>query len=215
MQVYSIFESIDGEISQHTQGAITTFVRLSGCNLRCLYCDTKYAIDIMAGEDLDVSVIADQIRTTNVTITGGEPLLQYKELRNFINVLRHRGIASICIETNGTMIKHRELFGDTKWIVDYKLPNAGHSHEYMNLKSFEDLLDGDIVKFVVRDALDLQLACRAKVHLQKNNLNHLTFAISIEEVRLGNITFPSIPVFVRRLIEHGHNDFILNYQHHK
>ena len=81
MQVAEIFDSIEGE--SFNAGKLTTFVRFSGCNLKCKYCDTKWA-NIEKGLTMSKEEITEMLKNTiNVTLTGGEPLLQ-KELKEFL-----------------------------------------------------------------------------------------------------------------------------------
>ena len=78
LKVHSIFESISGEAGGFPQGSWCTFLRLSGCNLRCRWCDTPDAQEVEA-QTLDMSVkeICDSVGIyKNILITGGEPLLQ-------------------------------------------------------------------------------------------------------------------------------------------
>lgn len=73
MKVNEIFYSVDGESKR--SGQLAAFIRLTGCNLRCSYCDTKYAFN--DGREMTANEIADAVKDyRNVTLTGGEPLLQ-------------------------------------------------------------------------------------------------------------------------------------------
>lgn len=100
MRINEIFPAIQGEGS--TAGMPTTFVRLSGCNLQCKFCDTKYHIN---GKERTVKDVANEIVNINmptVTVTGGEPLLQYAELKKLMKTEPTYGWY---LETNGTIYK--------------------------------------------------------------------------------------------------------------
>lgn len=157
MKVYSIFVSIDGEINKFYQGCFSTFVRLSGCNIQCVYCDTRYALLPSSGRDMSVNQLIQRVGELGckkVTITGGEPLLQKDELEQFCIELHRLGY-NISIETNGTIIPPQDWH--VNWVVDYKLPSSG---EFARMRDacFIDLDGDDFVKFVVGGDLDYELA---------------------------------------------------------
>lgn len=150
MIINEIFTSIDGEVNKWGQGALTTFVRTQGCNLRCSYCDTPKAI----ARDEDefwytkaIYEIYDEIKKggcKKVTITGGEPLLQ-KDIFDLISYLQFQGY-NISIETNGTIPIPKALINRENicWVVDYKWDYK----EQMRV-TFEALSKNDWIKFVV------------------------------------------------------------------
>ena len=154
MRIYSIFRSIDGEVNHYHQGGFATFIRASGCNLRCSYCDTKYAWEMSEGNELTVEEIygaVHELGCKKVTITGGEPLLQPQSMLDLTRLLHHNGYR-ITVETNGSM----PLVGFVDyWVVDYKLSSSGQSDQ-MRPRSFEYLRKGDFVKFVVTDFADFR-----------------------------------------------------------
>ncbi len=102
MRIAEIFRSIQGE--GRLTGTQSVFVRASGCNLRCRYCDTPYASWAPEGEDLSVDEIAarvDELDRGHVVLTGGEPML-FAELIPLAATLRSRGM-HVTIETAGTL----------------------------------------------------------------------------------------------------------------
>ena len=102
LRVCEIFESLQGEGAR--VGEPSLFLRLSGCNLRCRCCDTKYSWDEFTEYPLDELVrVVESSGLTSIVITGGEPTLQADELIEFFNELGHRKLKSI-IETNGTLL---------------------------------------------------------------------------------------------------------------
>ena len=124
IKVIEVFTSIDGE--QPRMGEITTFVRLAGCNLKCNYCDTANSQDKGSGKETTVRELLKQIRqvsvSNNVTITGGEPLLQMDAIEELCQRLRVLGY-NINIETNGTINPTLPLLTSvTSMVYDYKSP---------------------------------------------------------------------------------------------
>ena len=150
MRVHSIFNSIDGEVNCHGQGTFTTFVRTSGCNLRCRWCDTKYAFDRSPAMHLDVILNKlEEIGCPKVTITGGEPLMQGNYFVDAVEAIADAGY-SITVETNGTfpIVVDHLIDG---WIMDYKLPSANVNDTLTKDRHFMDLHPQDFIKFVIRD----------------------------------------------------------------
>ena len=92
-----------------TAGKITNFLRLSGCNLHCLYCDTKYSWDRTSKQYIDeIQEALKRKKTKSLVITGGEPLLQQEFLQKLIIKLRNDGWW-IELETNGTIIPTKTI----------------------------------------------------------------------------------------------------------
>ncbi|HPR41911.1 MAG TPA: 7-carboxy-7-deazaguanine synthase QueE [Candidatus Methanofastidiosa archaeon] len=107
MKIAEIFESLQGE--GPLMGRPMLFIRLSGCNLSCEWCDTKYAQDV--GRDMKVDEVADAIEKCEfeyVCWTGGEPLLQADEIMSVVKRTAHK---RHCLETNGTLnIPHGSFY---------------------------------------------------------------------------------------------------------
>ena len=153
LTVNEIFHSIQGE-STHT-GRPCVFVRLTGCDLRCVWCDTPYAFH--AGRKLDVDeVVADveQYRCDLVEITGGEPLLQ-EDVYPLMDRLLATG-ATVLLETGGHVSVARVPAAVVK-VVDVKCPGSGECdrNAWDNLSR---LTDRDQVKFVIADRVDYEFA---------------------------------------------------------
>lgn len=168
LNVQAIFESIDGEVNGFNgAGQISTFIRLKGCNLRCKYCDTKYSQDDKPENWMTIDEVLEQVRTKKVTITGGEPLLQYKSLEPLLERLLNDD-CKISIETNGSIDldfwkygnKYNWVWTDEnlRFIIDCKLLSSGMSG-YMSIKRFAKLRDIDVIKFVIADEKDYEMAC--------------------------------------------------------
>lgn len=153
MKVCEIFKSIQGESS--FTGYPFVFVRCSGCNLRCSYCDTTYAYEEgyeISEEELLKKITAFGIKS--VTITGGEPLLQ-NEIFSFIDTLIHRTY-TVLVETNGTF-DISKLNKKAVKILDIKCPGSGES-EKTNWENLKKLTDQDEIKFVITNREDYDWA---------------------------------------------------------
>lgn len=154
MIVNEIFSSIDGEGIR--QGELATFIRFAGCNLNCSYCDTKYAQKKNQGVEKSIDEIIETIEKTNIkniTITGGEPLLQ-KDILKLVERLVELGY-NVNIETNGSVnIKPFQL---TNVIItmDYKTKSSLMMNR-MNLKYIDYLRKNDVLKFVIGDKEDMK-----------------------------------------------------------
>ena len=163
MLVHSIFNSIDGEVNYYGQGMLTTFIRLQGCSLRCAWpCDTPQAQNKAKAPFLLTPMeIIKQVKLlgqNKVTITGGEPLEQRKELLRLLVLFTKSFGQDFCltIETNGS--KSLKGISDmASWVVDYKLPSSGMEHA-MNGEAFCYLTEKDVVKFVIQTKEDFNKA---------------------------------------------------------
>ncbi len=153
LHVNEIFKSIQGE-STHA-GVPCVFVRLTGCNLRCSYCDTTYAYD--EGTVISLSDIISTINgygCRNVCVTGGEPLLQ-KNINKLINLLKKNHF-NVYIETNGSLNIDTLPKGIVR-VVDIKCPGSGMDQE-MDWKNIKRLKHKDEVKFIISSKNDYEWA---------------------------------------------------------
>ena len=154
MIVNEIFSSIDGEGIR--QGELATFIRFAGCNLRCSYCDTKYAQKEEQGTkksvDEIISIIS-KLKNRNITITGGEPLLQPK-LLELVKKLVELGYY-INIETNGSInIKPFQL-KNVIITMDYKTSSSLMINK-MKIQYLNFLRPQDVLKFVIGTKEDMK-----------------------------------------------------------
>lgn len=150
LKVNEIFNSIDGEGKR--AGELASFIRLTGCNLRCSYCDTLYAMD--EGHEMSIEDIIKKVKYHNVTLTGGEPL--HQDVHELLEKLLNNH--DVNIETNGS-IDITEYFNlPSVWFtVDYKCYCSGMS-KAMLPKTFKSLRPQDVLKFVVGSIKDLEQA---------------------------------------------------------
>lgn len=145
LRVNEIFSSIQGESTY--AGRPCTFVRLTGCNLRCSYCDTRYAFD--EGTGMSVDEILGRVRAQGiplVEVTGGEPLLQ-EACPTLLRALVDEGY-EVLVETNGSL-PIDALPEDAVCILDMKCPSSGMTSR-MCWENLERLRPCDEVKFVIQ-----------------------------------------------------------------
>lgn len=155
------FVSINGE--GRKAGELAVFIRFRKCNLSCSYCDTKWAnTEDCPAEMLSAEQIAGYVYGTgvkNVTLTGGEPLLQ-ENLGELIDILIEQG-NSVEIETNGSIsiaeLSRRE--NRPSFTLDYKLPDS-NMERAMDLGNYNYIRQNDTVKFVAGSISDLETAVK-------------------------------------------------------
>jgi len=209
MKIYSIFKSIDGEVNHFHQGRISTFIRFSGCNLACAYCDTLYALKKDAGTEMDVDQIMKEVRRLggkNVTITGGEPLMQSNGFLDLTKALWRQDY-KVSVETNGSYFPNGINVGC--WVVDYKLLNSGvPKDKMMESKQWAKLRKCDFVKFVISTMQDFNEANRVMMDLKEQGCR-ATFAYSPAHGDLDPL------ILLKWLDTTETNNVIINLQLHK
>jgi 7-carboxy-7-deazaguanine synthase len=154
VRVCEIFTSIQGESSY--AGLPCTFVRLTGCNLRCVYCDTRYSYE--EGTDVPIREIISRVKQARVNlveITGGEPLLQGAGTSELVSSLLDDGY-KVMIETNGS-VSIKDIDKRAVIILDVKTPGSGMSGEN-DFSNFDYLKPSDEIKFVICDRRDYEWA---------------------------------------------------------
>ena len=165
MMINEIFYSIQGE--GILIGIPTIFIRTTGCNLRCNWCDTKYAYD--EGEEMTIEDIITKVKeypVSNVCLTGGEPLLQ-KETPALIQRLSDEGYF-ICLETNGSKSVQELPCLDSLLIsMDVKCPSSG-MQDKIDMSNIELLGPNDQLKFIIENKEDYEYAKRV-IEEQKPN----------------------------------------------
>lgn len=171
LAVTEIFRSIQGE-SSHA-GWPCVFVRLTGCNLRCAWCDTAYAY--AGGEELSEDELLRRIHALNpgdderIEFTGGEPLLQPAAVA-LINVLARQG-RNVLVETNGSL-DISVLAHEAVAVVDMKGPSSGEAQR-MDLGNLARLRGRDEVKFVIAHRGDYahMLDLLPRIDTRRNTVN--------------------------------------------
>lgn len=163
LRITEIFYSIQGE--SNTVGYPTTFVRLTGCPMRCQYCDTAYAFH--GGDKMEIEEILAKVKALpakHVTVTGGEPLAQ-QECWSLLSDLCDAGFR-VSLETGGA-ISIQNIDPRVYIVLDVKTPASKeeHNNHYENL---ELIKPDDALKYVICDRDDYEWA---KQHVQENSLN--------------------------------------------
>lgn len=162
LRINEIFFSIQGETSRI--GLPTVFIRLTGCPLRCGYCDSEYAF--YGGNTQTLADILQQVASYGahyVTVTGGEPLAQ-KRCLDLLTALCDAGY-SVSLETSGALAINA-VDPRVSRIMDIKTPGSGELAK-MRWENLEDLRSTDELKFVLVDESDYAWA---KTLLQEKNL---------------------------------------------
>jgi 7-carboxy-7-deazaguanine synthase len=167
LKINEIFHSIQGESSR--AGEPTVFIRLTGCNLRCSYCDTEYAFE--EGNGLTIDAVIEEIKKYNcmlVEITGGEPLMQ-SETIELMNRLCSEGF-DVMLETGGSL-SIANVNKNVKIILDMKCPSSGmcKKNYYQNLSLLKPV---DEVKFVIgnREDFDWSVGIVKEYNLLKKSV---------------------------------------------
>lgn len=160
-KVVEKFISINGE--GKLSGQLALFIRFAGCNLDCSYCDTKWAneedvkFSLMTKEEIYDHIKESEVK--NITLTGGEPLLQ-EGMLELLKLLSKDQEISIEIETNGSVdIKEFAAIetNPPRFTMDYKLPSS-LMEDKMLTENFNYLTEQDTIKFVVGSSSDLERA---------------------------------------------------------
>ena len=180
--INEIFYSIQGETSR--SGIPTTFVRLTGCPLRCSYCDTKYAFKEGIKKSFDeILKEINQNKTKYITITGGEPLAQ-KNILLFMKELCDLEY-SVSIETSNAYTIE-EIDPRVSVILDIKTPASNEADKNL-VKNYNHLKSFDEIKFVICNLSDFNWS---KKYIEQYNLTstcQIIFSPSYEEMPLSEL----------------------------
>jgi len=155
MQITEIFRSIQGESTY--AGVPCVFVRLTGCNLRCNWCDSEYTF--VGGHRMTVEEVLGEVERLSpdglVEITGGEPMLQEREVVPLMQRFLDAGY-DVLLETSGERPLERVPKGVVK-IVDVKCPSSGEGDTF-RIENLETITPSDEIKFVISDRADYEFA---------------------------------------------------------
>ncbi len=158
MYISEIFKSIHGEVNGHHQGRVVGFIRLSGCNIKCSYCDTPETQYAYYGEQMSINIILAKIiklKVKYVCITGGEPLLKADKFMILVSILHDMGMR-VSVETNGTKDIRPYFDYVESLVVDYKFEYASS----MLPSNFTTLREKDVIKFVIGSDEEFVIACQ-------------------------------------------------------
>jgi 7-carboxy-7-deazaguanine synthase len=184
MQITEIYKSLQGESTY--AGLPCVFVRLTGCNLRCTWCDSEYTFQ--GGRKMTVDEVQDEISRLNpqpglVEVTGGEPMLQERELVPLLERLLDKG-HTLLLETSGERPLERVPAGVVK-IVDVKCPNSGEGDTF-HIENLATLTPRDEIKFVLSSRLDYEFALDfSKRHDLANRVNAVLFSPAFRKEATG------------------------------
>ena len=194
MKVSEIFHSIEGEGIEIGRQEI--FIRLAECNLRCTWCDTKYALE--KGKEMSVDDVITEVARypcKSVSITGGEPLLQKEELSELVQRLKKLDYW-IQINTNGTIFDEKIFRLANLISMDCKCPSSGMKSDSEILKRTRELFNSKTqFKFVIAN---------------KKDFEHAKKIISSFLYKASHVVFQpewnSRKKFTRRLVDHVKKD---------
>ncbi|OOZ42082.1 7-carboxy-7-deazaguanine synthase QueE [Solemya elarraichensis gill symbiont] len=177
LRITEIFCSLQGESC--SVGYATVFVRLTGCPLRCYYCDTTYAYS--GGDLLDIDAIVEQVQGNGVpcvTVTGGEPLAQEGAIE-LLNKLCDAGL-TVSLETSGAL-DIEPVDTRVSRVVDIKTPGSGEASKNL-WKNLALLTSNDQVKFVICDRTDFDWSKRILEKYQLTESCEVLFSPSMDEM---------------------------------
>lgn len=184
MQITEIYKSLQGE-STHA-GLPCVFVRLTGCNLRCTWCDSEYTFQ--GGVKMSVEQVMNEVHRLSpsdglVEITGGEPMLQQREVVPLMHRLIEAGY-KVLLETSG----ERPLVSvpaEVVKIVDVKCPDSGEEDTF-DLQNLTTLTPRDELKFVLSSRKDYDFACGfIRRHDVEKKVNAILFSPAFRKDATG------------------------------
>ncbi len=178
LRITEIFFSLQGETQ--TVGLPTVFVRLTGCPLRCTYCDTAYAFQ--GGTLMSMETVLAEVAKFDahyVTVTGGEPLAQKEACLNLLTRLCDEGY-EVSLETSGAM----DISGvDPRVIKVMDLKTPGSNEVTRNrLDNLEYLSKQDQIKFVICDRIDYEWSKKIHDDYDLSNRCHVLFSPSYNQI---------------------------------
>lgn len=193
LRITEIFYSLQGEAND--SGYPTVFVRLTGCPLRCTYCDTTYSFE--GGERMSLESIIHQTKAfgvKHVCVTGGEPLAQ----PNCIPLLKQLCDAGlkVSLETSGALCV-KAVDERVSKVLDLKTPSSGEQQRNL-MSNLECLTLHDQIKFVICNRDDYEWA---KLQLQQHQLVDLVSTVWFSPAFAIDTTKPSLPAFARLLAD--------------
>ncbi len=182
LKITEIFFSLQGET--RTTGLPTVFIRLTGCPLRCQYCDTAYAFS--GGSNYSVDEIIQNIEkysTKYVTVTGGEPLAQ-KECLILLTALCDRGYL-VSLETSGAL-DVSEVDSRVVKIIDIKTPGSLESSKN-NFENIQHIKPHDQLKFVICDQHDYDWSKKIIAQFELDKKCEILFSPSYQQLNYGTL----------------------------
>jgi len=183
LELTEIFKSVQGESTY--MGLPCVFVRLTGCNLRCVWCDTAYAFQ--GGKKLSIDKILEEIKSHGidlVEITGGEPLMQ-KEVFPLMDTLLKNNFR-VMLETGGSL-SIKDVPAEVIKIIDLKCPGSGEKDKN-HWDNLNHLASTDEIKFVIADRADYEWSRSTLEKYELDKKSHILFSPVFEKLPLKNLT---------------------------
>ncbi len=183
LEVTEIYKSIQGE-SSHT-GLPCVFVRLTGCNLRCVWCDTAHAF--RGGRKMSVQDVVGKVQSFGiglVEVTGGEPL-QQKEVFTLMDALLEENFR-VMLETSGSL-SVADVPSPVIKIIDLKCPGSGEvdKNHWGNLNHLSPV---DEIKFVIADRADYEWSRSVLKKHELHKKSHVLFSPVSDKLNLKDLT---------------------------
>jgi 7-carboxy-7-deazaguanine synthase len=185
MQISEIYKSLQGESTY--AGLPCVFVRLTGCNLRCTWCDSEFSFH--GGRKMPLQDVLGEVARLSpsgglVEITGGEPMLQEREVIPLMEQLLEADY-KVLLETSGERILSRVPKEVIK-IVDVKCPHSGEADTFA-LENLKSLRPHDELKFVLTDRVDYEFARDFVIaHELADRVNAILFSPAFEKTASGS-----------------------------
>ena len=183
LEVTEIYKSVQGESTY--MGLPCVFVRLTGCNLRCVWCDTTHAF--YDGKKLSVDQVLDQVKSYGVNlveITGGEPLLQKEVFPLMKSLLKNK--FQVMLETSGSLSIENVPVEVIK-IIDLKCPGSGEENKNL-WNNLNHLVPTDEIKFVIADRIDYEWSKKVLQSYKLDKKVQILFSPVFEKLKLKDLT---------------------------
>ena len=183
LEVTEIYKSVQGESTY--MGLPCIFIRLTGCNLRCVWCDTTHAFH--DGEKLSIHQIIDKVKSYEiklVEITGGEPLLQKEVFPLMESLLKNE--FKVMLETSGSLAINNVPAKVIK-IIDLKCPGSGEENKNL-WENLNHLTPTDEIKFVIADKADYEWSKKVLQDYELDKKVPVLFSPVFEKLKLKDLT---------------------------
>ena len=183
LEVTEIYKSVQGESTY--MGLPCIFIRLTGCNLRCVWCDTTHAFH--DGKKLSIHQIIDKVKSYDiklVEITGGEPLLQKEVFPLMESLLKNE--FKVMLETSGSLAINNVPAKVIK-IIDLKCPGSGEENKNL-WENLNHLTSTDEIKFVIADKTDYEWSKKVLQDYELDKKVSVLFSPVFEKLKLKDLT---------------------------
>ena len=183
LEVTEIYKSVQGESTY--MGLPCIFIRLTGCNLRCVWCDTTHAFH--DGKKLSIHQIIDKVKSYDiklVEITGGEPLLQKEVFPLMESLLKNE--FKVMLETSGSLAINNVPAKVIK-IIDLKCPGSGEENKNL-WENLNHLTPTDEIKFVIADKADYEWSKKVLQDYELDKKVSVLFSPVFEKLKLKDLT---------------------------